>query len=57
VFGIGRKKSSDSKKNTGRKERQFISELSYNVRNPLNTICGITQTAKKSIESDCDKYL
>ena len=54
MFGIGRKKSSDSKKNTGRKERQFISELSYNVRNPLNTICGITQIAKKSIESDCD---
>ncbi|MCR5798727.1 MAG: response regulator [Lachnospiraceae bacterium] len=55
MFGIGKKNKSDSKKNTTGKERQFISELSYNVRNPLNTICGITEIARKNIEGDYDR--
>ncbi len=55
MFGIGRKTNNAGKKNTTGKERQFISELSYNIRNPLNTICGITEIARKNIEGDYDR--
>ncbi|MCR5673407.1 MAG: response regulator [Lachnospiraceae bacterium] len=48
MFGIGKKKTDENKVNIG-EQRQFVSELSYNVRNPLNTICGITEVAKKNI--------
>ena len=55
MFGISnKKKSSEEEKKTGN-ERQFVSELSYNIRNPLNTICGITEIIKKNIAGDCDK--
>ena len=54
MFGIGNKGKSDRKKNNGGEERQFVSELSYNIRNPLNTICGITEIAKKSITNGND---
>lgn len=54
MFGIGKKKDV---KNSDKieEERRFVSELSYNVRNPLNTICGITEITKKVIMNDCDK--
>lgn len=55
MFGIGNKNKTDKKKDNSGDERQFVSELSYNVRNPLNTICGITEIAKKNIASDCDR--
>ena len=55
MFGIGKKNTSDNRKETTAEERKFISELSYNVRNPLNTICGITEITRKNIEGDCDK--
>ncbi|MCR5302362.1 MAG: response regulator [Lachnospiraceae bacterium] len=55
MFGLGnKKKSADSNVNVS-DERKFVSELSYNVRNPLNTICGITEITKKNIMNDCDK--
>lgn len=54
MFGIGNKDKSGRKKEKVSEERQFVSELSYNVRNPLNTICGITEIAKKSIASGND---
>ena len=53
MFGIGKKKT-DEQKVKSADERQFVSELSYNVRNPLNTICGITEVAKKNIANGCD---
>lgn len=53
MFGIGKKKTNERKAYSG-DERQFVSELSYNVRNPLNTICGITEVAKKNIANGCD---
>ncbi len=55
MFGIGNKDKAGKKKEGGREERQFVSELSYNVRNPLNTICGITEIAKKSLINGNDQ--
>ncbi|MCR5686937.1 MAG: response regulator [Lachnospiraceae bacterium] len=54
MFGIGSKDKSNTKKIGSGKEKQFVDELSYNVRNPLNTICGITEVAKKNIINGCD---
>ena len=55
MFGIDKKrKSSENDKIVG-DERRFVAELSYNVRNPLNTICGITEIAKKGISNGGDK--
>ena len=55
MFGIGNRKKSDETEKNNTEERQFVSELSFNVRNPLNTICGITEIIKKNIMNDCDK--
>jgi CheY-like chemotaxis protein len=54
MFGIGKKRD-DKNSDKIEEERRFVSELSYNVRNPLNTICGITEITKKVIMNDCDK--
>ncbi|MBQ6130075.1 MAG: response regulator [Lachnospiraceae bacterium] len=55
MFGIGNRDKSGKKKEKASEERKFVSELSYNVRNPLNTICGITEIAKKSVANGNDK--
>ena len=55
MFGIGNRKKAPEEERKAGNERQFVSELSYNVRNPLNTICGITEIMKKYIINDCDK--
>lgn len=55
MFGIDKKKKSSETDNINGDERKFVAELSYNVRNPLNTICGITEIAKKGIGSGVDK--
>ncbi|MCR5590454.1 MAG: response regulator [Lachnospiraceae bacterium] len=55
MFGIGSKNKSNSRKGDDSEEKKFVNELSYNVRNPLNTICGITEIAKKNIHDGCDK--
>ncbi|MBO4904052.1 MAG: response regulator [Lachnospiraceae bacterium] len=49
------KKKTGTVREDGRNEKKFISELSYNIRNPLNTICGIAEIIKKNINGDCDK--
>ncbi len=54
MFGKGKKKQSEKSEIQGSKERKFVSELSYNVRNPLNTICGITEITRKNIVNGCD---
>ena len=54
MFGINKKNKNGEKSEKISEERKFVSELSYNVRNPLNTICGITEVAKKNINSGCD---
>ena len=55
MFKFGSSKKSADKSNKIDKERQFVSELSYNVRNPLNTICGLTEITKKNIMNGSDK--
>ena len=54
MFGRGKNKKAGKQK-TESGEKSFIYELSYNVRNPLNTICGITEITKKNIINGCDK--
>ncbi len=54
MFGIGKKKETENVEKQHREERKFVSELSYNVRNPLNTICGITEITRKNIMNGCD---
>ncbi len=54
MFGIGKKKDANSSDKI-EQERRFVSDLSYNVRNPLNTICGITEITRKAIENESDK--
>ena len=55
MFGIGKKDKSSRNRDKTSEERQCVSELSYKVRNPLNTICGITEIAKKSIANGNDR--
>lgn len=55
MFGIGKKNRSEKGGARYEEERKFIDELSYNVRNPLNTICGITEITRKNISNGCDK--
>lgn len=54
MFGINKDKTNKVDKKIA-KEREFVSELSYNVRNPLNTICGITEIVRKNIINGGDK--
>ena len=54
MFGRNKKKQSENIDNKRSEERKFVSELSYNVRNPLNTICGITEITRKNIANGCD---
>ena len=54
MFGISKKNKTGAADRQESDERKFVSELSYNVRNPLNTICGITEIARKNIENGCD---
>ena len=54
MFGKGKKKQSENTEKQYNEERKFVSELSYNVRNPLNTICGITEITRKNIANGCD---
>ena len=53
MFGIRNKGKSNSRSGSS-EEKKFVDELSYNIRNPLNTICGITEIAKKNINNGCD---
>lgn len=55
MFGIGDKNKKTANKDELNEERKFISELSYNVRNPLNTICGITELTRKNLATGCDR--
>ena len=55
MFGIGNKGKKTTNKKGQEEERKFVSELSYNIRNPLNTICGITELARKNLASGCDR--
>ena len=54
MFGIGKKDKTGTADRQNSEERKFVSELSYNVRNPLNTICGITEITRKNIMNGCD---
>ena len=54
MFGKSKKNQSDISDNRKSEEKKFISELSYNVRNPLNTICGVTEITRKSILNGSD---
>ena len=54
MFGRNKKKQAENTDNRHSEERKFVSELSYNVRNPLNTICGITEITRKNIANGCD---
>ncbi len=54
MFGIGKKEKSANTSQKNSDERKFVSELSYNVRNPLNTICGITEITRKNLMNGCD---
>lgn len=49
------KRKTENRKDGDKDQRKFIAELSYNIRNPLNTICGITEITKKNIQGDCDR--
>ena len=55
MFGIGNKKKNEGNPGNAVEQKRFVSELSYNVRNPLNTICGLTEVVRKNIENDGDK--
>lgn len=55
MFGFGNSKKTTNKEDKADKEKKFVSELSYNVRNPLNTICGLTEITRKNIINGCDK--
>ena len=53
MFGINRKKTEKTPE-MGVDQKRFVSELSYNVRNPLNTICGLSEVIRKSVEKGGD---
>ena len=55
MFGINSKKKSENSSKVDGEQRRFISELSYNVRNPLNTICGLAEVIRKNVENNGDK--
>ncbi len=55
MFGIGNKKKNETGADNVGDQRRFVSELSYNVRNPLNTICGLTEVIRKNIDNEGDK--
>ncbi|MCR5830783.1 MAG: response regulator [Lachnospiraceae bacterium] len=55
MFGFGNSKKTANREYKADKEKKFVSELSYNVRNPLNTICGLTEITRKNIINGCDK--
>lgn len=54
MFGIKTKKEMDSVDDIREVQKKFLSEISYDVRNPLNEICGITEIAIKNLENNGD---
>lgn len=38
-------------------QKKFLSEMSYDIRDPLNAICGITEIAMKNIETDGEREM
>lgn len=36
-------------------KKEFLADMSYRIRNPLNSICGIVEIAEKNIRNQCDK--
>lgn len=54
MFGISKKKNESAADNKN-EQIEFVSELSYNVRNPLNTICGLTEVLRKSIINEGER--
>lgn len=55
MFGINSRKKTENGTDAANEQRQFIADLSYNVRNPLNTICGLTEVIRKNIINEGDR--
>lgn len=45
----------DSKEEVRIIQKKFLADMSYDIRNPLNEICGITEIALKNIETNGDR--
>lgn len=39
------------------RKKQFIAEMSFAVRNPLNTICGVSEIVRKNVAADAEKEI
>lgn len=58
MFDFGKKKELQNREEVEAEIRKkYISELSFLVRNPLNTICGVTEIVRKNIVSGSDKEI
>lgn len=52
------KKKDNKKINTeDDSKKRFMAEMSFAVRNPLNTICGVSEIVRKNVEADADKEI
>ena len=47
----------DSKEEVRIIQKKFLADMSYDIRNPLNEICGITEIALKNIETNGDREM
>lgn len=53
MFGIKEKEITTNKQDS--LQREFLEEMSCKIRDPLNSICGITEIVMKSINNECNR--
>ena len=54
---FGKDKEKEKKSQEERARRKFMAETSFAIRNPLNTICGVSEIIRKNVEEDSEKEL
>lgn len=54
---FGKKKENDKIKKKELDRRHFMSDMSFAVRNPLNTICGVSEIVRKNVDAGSEKEI
>lgn len=54
---FSKKREQERKEQEELNKKQFMSDMSFAVRNPLNTICGVSEIVRKNVEAGKEKEI
>lgn len=57
MWGFSEKKTNDNKDDVKVIQKKFLASMSYDIRDPLNSICGISEIAVKNLENNGDREM